>query len=693
MGARSGDASSSPESPDPGEPLGDGLVSLTQHCFGPSGHLAQAAAHYRPRAGQQAMAQAVAQTLQDGAALVVEAGTGVGKTFAYLVPLLLSGQRALVSTGTKALQDQLFDRDLPAVVAALKLPVRVALLKGRNNYLCLHRLQAAPGVLAATDDATWRDLAVVQRWATATASGDLEEVADAARNPNLRPWVSSTADNCLGGKCPVFADCHLQKARREALAADVVVINHHLFFADQAVRESGMAELLPSVQAVVFDEAHQLNEVGVAFLGLQWGSAAVTDLARDLLAAGHTHARGLAPWNDLCNALDSAARQLRLAWPHDATGRMGWSQPEPDGVRPGAFAAALADVQAAAQLAAGAAQLLAETEPDLARMAERAEAMARTAGLLAQPTPADHVRWAEVGHHLRLHQAPLDIAQHLGPMVSASAGHKAWVFTSATLGMGEDMRWFTEPCGLVGATTLKVPSPFDYARQALMVLPSWPKPTEGGHEERVADLVAQAAAVLGGRTLVLTSTTRAMQDISQRLKDHPLMRGLQLLTQGQGSRAALLKEFRQAGEGAATGAASDDLRGAVLVATASFREGIDIPGRALQLVVIDRIGFPPPNDPIVAARSQRIEAAGGRAFASYFLPEAAVVLKQGSGRLIRSESDRGVLVLCDSRLTTMPYGRQLLAALPPMARTQDLGTLDRALQRLLEIEKAPKGLE
>ena len=679
-----------------------GLSSMVRDVFAQGGVLSRAADQFRERSGQTEMALAVARTIDEGGVLVVEAGTGVGKTFSYLVPALLSGERVLLSTATKTLQDQLFGRDLPRLVAALGLPVRTALLKGRGSYLCLHRLNLARHDPSLPERGSIRTLAKIEQWSQATRTGDLAELPGLDERSPLIPLFTSTRENCLGAQCPQFKPCHVNLARREALAADVVVINHHLFFADLAVRESGMAELLPSVRVVVFDEAHQLNETGVQFLGIQLGTGQALDFARDLLAAGLQQARGLVDWTRLVSAVERGARELRLAvgkqWPgaklrwSQAPGAQGDDASEgiaataPEGVPLQAWQAALDLLQSAFEDAAEGLDTVSEISPDFVRLHERAVKLAERAERFARPCALGSVRWVDVGSQLRMVESPLDIAEAVRTRVLKTGSRdpeetgRAWIFTSATLGDDPKLRWFTEPCGLEDAEVLRVQSPFDYAAQAALYVPrSFPKPSDPAHSGAVARLAARGAAALGGRTLVLTTTLRALRTIGDvvRQQFEPLEAAArpEVLVQGELPKRVLMDRFR---EGASAGRA-----GCVLVASASFWEGFDAPGDALQLVVIDKLPFPPPNDPLVEARSQRLEAQGRNAFGEYSLPEAAVALKQGAGRLIRRESDQGVLVVCDTRLVAMGYGKRLIAALPPMRRLETDADYEEAISALV----------
>jgi ATP-dependent DNA helicase DinG len=639
--------------------LSDELVAAVARAFAADGPLARSDPGFRPRPQQDLMAEQIALALQGRHALVAEAGTGVGKTFAYLVPLLLSGRRALVSTATKSLQDQLFLRDLPRLAAALKVPVHLALLKGRASYLCRWRLQQAQLSGQLPDRFAVRALNRVALWAQGTKTGDIAEIEGLDDRSPVIPLVTSTRDNCLGAECPEYRNCHVMQARREAMAADLVVVNHHLFFADLALRDSGVAELLPTVDAAVFDEAHQLLEAGVQFLGTTLATGQAIDFGRDLLAAGLQHARGLQPWADLQAGIEHAARELRLAAAgaiRDVRGMLKLRWDERADELPGPLQA-LAD---AAHAAAAAVAAVAEAAPEFPKLEQRARTLALLAARFSQEAAPDRVRWLDLSpQQARLVESPLDIRDMLTQQREASP--KAWVFTSATLGDDEDLSWFTSTTGLEDAQRLRVGSPFDYAANARVWVPGQlPLPNAAGHPAAVGALAARCAVALGGRSFVLTTTLRVLPLVAEALRAQAaaLGRELTVLVQGSEPRRALLQRF---GDG----------RGCVLIGSQSFWEGIDMPGDALQCVLIDKLPFPPPNDPLVQARIKQIREQGGDPFSEYFVAEAAVSLKQGAGRLIRTESDRGLLVVCDPRMRAMPYGRRLRAALPPMGVLDD----------------------
>ena len=657
------------------------LAQAVQSTFAPGGPLAQAAEGFVARDGQTQLAQAVARTIGQGGVLVAEAATGVGKTFAYLVPALLSGERVLVSTATKTLQDQLFGRDLPRLARALGVPARMALLKGRSSYLCLHRLEFAGESSDLRMTGARHALSKIERWSKTTRTGDLAELPGLDERSPVIPLVTSTRENCLGADCPKFRACHVNLARREAMAADVVVINHHLFFADLAIRESGMAELLPTVRVAIFDEAHQLNETGIQFLGQQLATGQLLDFARDVLGAGLQQARGLCEWTQLASGVEMAARDLRMAVGQvRGASRLRWTAEAPDGVEAVAWQASLARLHTALTDAAAALDTVSELAPDFVRLHERARLLAGRTQRFAAPCDVALVRWADVSQSLRLVESPLDIADTVRTrLLAAPEGEgpaRAWVFVSATLGDDARLSWFTQPCGLQDAEVLRIGSPFDYARQAALYVPAHiARPADPAHSGDVARLAGDAAARLGGRTMVLTTTLRALRSIGDALAERfPVSSGIEVLVQGALPKRVLMDRFRAGNAGGQ--------RGCVLVASASFWEGVDMPGDALQLVIIDKLPFPPPGDPLVEARCRRIESEGRSAFADYSVPEAAVALKQGAGRLIRRETDTGLLVICDTRLTQMGYGRRLLAALPPMRRITNPAEFDAALAAL-----------
>jgi ATP-dependent DNA helicase DinG len=630
--------------------------------FAEGGPLAAHIPGYRVRAQQLELARTILEAIERDAPLVAEAGTGTGKTLAYLVPALLAGGKVIVSTGTKTLQDQLHDRDLPAVRKALASGAVSALLKGRANYVCLHRLERAAleARLGSREEAA--QLRVIERFAAASASGDRAELPDVPEDAPVWQHATSTRENCLGQECPRYQDCFVMKARRAALAADVVVVNHHLFFADVVLRDEGVAELLPACNTIVLDEAHQLPDTARLFFGEILSSARLAELARDarleLVAAG-----GASPALERPAArLEKAARDLRLAFAEEPV-RMAWSQAAS---RP-AFAGALAELGAALAALAAPLEAQAERSEGLKSCARRAVEARELIARLAGGEDANWVRWVEVfGHGLQLHLTPLSCAELFQRQLEEVP--RAWIFTSATLAVGGDFSHYQREMGLEAAAARSWPSPYDFASQALLYVPrSLPSdPNDPGFTEAVVNAALPVIEASRGRAFLLFTTLRALR------RAHDLLRNrLQypLLVQGTGSRSELLARFRRLGN-------------AVLLGSASFREGVDVRGEALSVVVIDKLPFAPPDDPVLAARIDALRAAGGNPFTEFQLPQAILQLKQGAGRLIRDETDRGVLMLCDPRLYSRPYGRLVRASLPPMKPTRELAEVRAFLARI-----------
>lgn len=666
---------------------GAALTAAIDHALGLEGPFAQSQANFKPREGQQQLARAVGDALTESGTLVAEAGTGVGKTYAYLVPLLLSGGKALVSTATKSLQDQLFHRDIPRLREMLSRPVRVALLKGRASYLCVHRMQQARHEYLP-DRHSGRVLERIEWWSQQTRSGDLSELEGLDERSPLIPFVTSNRDNCLGKDCPSYARCHVIQARREAMEADLVVINHHLFFADLRVKDSGVAELLPSVDALVFDEAHQLNSAGTSFLGEQLSSHQWDELAEDVVRTGLQTARTAQPWLAWKDRLQAAGRAFTLACHGPlrdvrASLRVEWS--ERDGRAD--FEAALDGWE---ELTGELLDVLTVLEPqsaDWAKLKQRMGAWRASMARMRMPVNPDRVRWVEVtARHAKLCDSPLDIRHSLDEQRAQSG--RAWIFVSATLGDASGMKWFCEPAGLEDARQLRASSPFEYERLARLYVPrGFPKPAEAeAHAKAVAHLSARLAHALDGRTFVLTTTVKAIQTLSELMRPFFEARESEgsapmlLLKQGDAPKRRLLEQFLEAPR-------------AVLVGSHSFWEGIDVPGDALQCVVIDKLPFPPPNDPVLKAQSDRLVTRGQDPFEALFLTEAAVALQQGAGRLIRSEEDHGLLVITDPRLSNAGYGRKLLASLPPMPRLESEDEVRQWLKclRRLHREKTEVG--
>jgi ATP-dependent DNA helicase DinG len=640
-----------------------------EQIFGRDGPLARAVPGFSTRPEQIAMAAEVSQALRSRGRLVVEAGTGTGKTYAYLVPVLLSGKRVIVSTGTRTLQDQLFRRDLPTISAALGRPVRVALLKGRANYLCLHRLDLAEqqALMRGLRREVATALPHVREWSQYTRQGDIAELARFGEADPLWPWVTSTRDNCIGPDCALFDRCHVTKARREAQASDVVIVNHHLLMADLVLKEEGFGDLLPGADAIVIDEAHQLPEIASTFLGFAISGrqlhAFARDLAAELLAGG------------LRTSISSSFAQTldrRVVDLHDALGGARDRYECPDW--PAVVIESLEAIQFSIAELAKALQDPANASPSIAALRRRAVELKERLGLLlahTQPEAVASVRWAQLaGNGVSFHYVPTDVAGQLGALIEAHSS--AWICTSATLAVGDDFSHFTRRIGIADPATARFGSPFDFARQALLYLPTdIDAPASRRHTTQVIDAALPVLHASGGRAFLLFTSHRALREAAE-----TLLRRLgssmpfPVLVQGDAPREILLKRFREYGN-------------AVLLGTSSFWEGVDVKGAALSVVVIDKLPFAAPDDPLLKARLAAIERNGGNPFFEEQVPQAVIALKQGVGRLIRDQDDFGVIMLCDQRLRTRPYGRIFLKSLPAMRVTQDVSEVAQFLQEKL----------
>ena len=669
------------------------LAARIGEAFDAHGVLARSLAGFRPRDGQRCMAEAVADTLESRGILLVEAGTGTGKTYAYLAPVLEAGLKVVVSTGTKTLQDQLFRRDLPALCGALGRPAHVALLKGRANYLCRHRLELAleeaPGVVRET-----RRLAKIQAWAATTQRGEIAEVAGIPEDAPIWGRVTSNADNCLGQECPEFQRCHVVKARREALKADIVVVNHHLLLADLALKEEGFGELLPGADAVVVDEAHQLPEIAARFFGVSVGTRQVLGIVADARAEALKAGAWQPPFEAVVDALERAARETAAALAGGPGGRIAWPE------LPRGADEALAKLQSAAGALADACEGLGGTSPGLDAVARRARACAARLGTVRDGGEGFELRWVETGKRsASVHAAPIDAGRALAAQITGR--DCGWVFTSATLAVGDDFGAFRDRLGLgaPGApvaeavddgqraddefhatgdqpeappaiATLRLDSPFDFrARTRLYVPQGLPQPSDPDYTRRVVDVAVPLLEASGGRAFLLFTSHRALQYAARLLRPRAEALGFPVLVQGDEPRARLLAEFRRLGN-------------AVLLGTQSFWEGVDVKGPALSVVLIDKLPFAAPDDPLLKARLEAARSAGREPFRDVQLPQAVLSLKQGIGRLIRDTDDAGLAVVCDPRLLGKGYGRVFLASLPPMPLVR---SEDEAVEFLLSL--------
>ncbi|WP_410505592.1 ATP-dependent DNA helicase [Janthinobacterium sp.] len=631
-----------------------------ERLFGAGGPLGPAVGSYRPRRSQTEMAKAIAAAIDGQSTLIAEAGTGTGKTFAYLVPALLWGGKTIVSTGTKNLQDQLFLRDIPTVRAALQAPVSVALLKGRSNYVCHYHLERTlqNGRMTSRDDVG--HLREISRFIKMTSSGDKAELTKVPENALIWNLVTSTRDTCMGAECQYYQDCFVMKARKEAQQADIVVVNHHLFFADVALKDTGVAELLPSANTIIFDEAHQLPDTATLFFGNTVSTSQVLELCRDVLAEGLAHARGI-DWGKTVTVVEKAARDLRLTFPQDIV-RLSLAQIAPSSDFFPALETLKDELDGMVAVLETQAERAETLEQCRSRGVELAQQMARWKFDPKAKVAAgeEAVFWVEAfSSSLQLHQTPLSIAPIFNNQREGVP--RSWIFTSATLAVKNDFKHFSEQMGLAGEPAHTWPSPFDYERQGLLYVPqNLPQPNSIGYTDAVLDCALPIIEAAGGRTFLLCTTLRAVKRAAERLTDEFAKRGLNfpLFVQGERGRTELLDQFRAAGNG-------------VLIGSQSFWEGVDVRGEALSLVIIDKLPFAPPDDPVLAARIEVMEKQGKNGFMHHSLPEAIINLKQGAGRLIRDEGDRGVLMICDPRLISKPYGKRIWQSLPPFKRTRE----------------------
>ena len=637
--------------------------------FGAEGPLARAVPGFTVRREQIVMAGEVASALHSRGRLVVEAGTGTGKTYAYLVPVLLSGKRVIVSTGTRTLQDQLFRRDLPTVAAALGRPVRVALLKGRANYLCLHRLELTEQ--QAVSRGLRREVATalpyVRDWARITQRGDIAELVKFGESEPVWPWVTSNRDNCVGAECAMFERCHVMRARREAQAADVVIVNHHLLMADLVLKEEGFGDLLPGADAIVIDEAHQLPEVASMFLGFAVSSRQLEALAQDLTAELVLNAASSEAATRFTQTIERRTFDLQ-----DALG--GKSERAEFAQWSSATIEALESLEFALEDLTKSLAEVSEGASGLASIKRRAAELSSRLGLILDhgERGAASVRWAQQSRYgVSFHYVPLDVSEQLGELISTHSS--AWICTSATLAVGDSFDHFVRRVGMLDPLTVRLDSPFEFAQQALLYLPKGlDAPSSGRYPQQVVDAALPVLQASGGRAFMLFTSHRALREAADILfrRLGPTL-PFPVLIQGEAPRDALLKRFREFGN-------------AVLLGTSSFWEGVDVKGPALSVVIIDKLPFAVPDDPVLKARLNAIEHRGGNPFMEEQIPQAVIALKQGVGRLIRDHEDFGVIMLCDQRVRTRPYGRIFLDSLPPMPVTHRLEEVTEFLHSRLE---------
>jgi len=629
------------------------VTNLTEF-FGDRSPLKKLLPGFTPRAGQGWMAEAVAEAIANREKLVVEAGTGTGKTFAYLIPALMSGRKTIISTGTKALQDQLYHRDLPLVAKAMGRPVTTALLKGRANYLCTQRLDQV------TEPASvlLEDLNEVREWRYRTTSGDKAELIEVPEDSPIWPLVTSTAENCLGQKCPEYAKCHVVKARKAAQEADLVVVNHHLLLADLAMKEKGFVEFLPGAEAIILDEAHQVPDLAVQFFGVTLGSRELERLVDEARAATLPYSQP--ELNRRIDNLQTAIRNLRADAPRQE-GRHELSEVMTELREPlDVLSHAIRDVEVA--LAD-----LGDASIELEKIHEQIVGIAERLTILTGEDSWDGLRWLEIQpRSLRLHLTPLDVSAKLNGLIDND--FQSWIFTSATLAVGEDFSHFGSRMGLAGVAGLTFPSPFSLDQNGLIYLPpDLPQPSDPSHTEAMLEAVTPLLDFTSGGMFCLFTSHRALNNAKKWFKsNHSVLSGRTLLAQGDAPRDDLLRRFRQIGD-------------AVLLGTGSFWEGVDVRGPALSIVAIDKLPFASPADPLMMARLEYLRRQGANGFMEHQLPLAALSLKQGAGRLLRDHTDYGVVVLCDPRITGKRYGRMFLKCLEPMPSTSALNEVSSFL--------------
>ena len=619
--------------------------------FSPKGVLAQAIKGFKPREAQKVMAKAITDAIKKKQGLVVEAGTGTGKTYAYLVPALRANKKVIISTGSKALQDQLYSRDLPTVVSALHSDEKLALLKGRSNYLCIERFDQQVLVGGELSKEGLADLVSLRSWASVTEEGDISTCSAVAEDSSIWPFVTSNNDNCLGSDCPNYKACFVVKARRKAMDADIVVVNHHLFLADVVVKETGFGELIPAADVMIFDEAHQLPDIASQYFGIQLSSRQLLDLAKDIIIAYRTEVRDMAQLQKSADRLTQSTQDFRLALGDTGfKGNLRDILQQPDVMR------RLQLVEDALVLCYDVIKLAIGRSASLDAAFERVTTYQGRLKRLKETAITGYSYWYECSaRHFILALTPLSVADKFQELMASKAG--SWIFTSATLSVNDKLDYFTQRLGLENTNTLILSSPFDYQNQVLLCVPRYlPEPNQKGTAKQLASMLLPLIEANHGRCFFLCTSYNMMKELAEEFRQTLTM---PVLVQGETSKNKLLAQFTQAGN-------------ALLVATSSFWEGVDVRGDALSCVIIDKLPFTAPDDPLLKARIEDCRLKGGEPFNDVQLPDAVITLKQGVGRLIRDTDDRGVLIICDNRLVMRPYGEVFLQSLPPAPRTRDL---------------------
>lgn len=621
--------------------------------FSSDGALGKAIPGFQARQPQIDMAEAVSSAIKDQTQLVVEAGTGTGKTFAYLVPALLSGKKVIISTGSKNLQEQLYHRDLPLMVNALGFYGQVALLKGRSNYLCLDRLsrQMVESHTNESDPTLLTQLVKVRAWSSETKTGDLGDCDDLPEDSMIIPTITSTNDNCLGKECPSYTDCFVLKARKRAMDSDIVVVNHHLFLADLAIKETGFGELIPEADVFIFDEAHQLPDIASEYFGQSVSSRQIHDLAKDIEIAYRTEAKDMRQLQKVGDKLMQSAMDMRIV-----LGEPGFRGNWREALQSGSIKRELLRLTDSLELAIDVLKIALGRSQLLDTAFERANLIKGRIDRVCDVDITGYSYWYDTSpRHFALHITPLSVADKFLEQIEIKQG--AWIFTSATLAVSGDFKHFTERLGLKPTKQFSLPSPFDYQKQARLCVPRYlPEPNSNGLADKLVRMLAPVIEENDGRCFFLCTSHSMMRELGEKFRE---VLELPVLMQGEMSKQKTLAEFMELGN-------------ALLVATGAFWEGIDVRGDALSCVIIDKLPFAAPDDPLLKARIEDCRLRGGEPFAEVQIPDAVITLKQGVGRLIRDQKDHGALIICDNRLVTRDYGGIFLGSLPPIPRTRDL---------------------
>jgi len=630
-------------------------LSSVKEAFAEEGALAKAISGFSPRQAQTDMALDVADAITKQSSLIVEAGTGTGKTFAYLIPAFLSlsskePKKIMVSTGTKNLQEQLFHKDIPLIKKALSSNAQVALLKGRANYLCSYRLAQYQNSRGQLDAQMLQDLVKIKTWANGTESGDIGELVNVAEDSSVFPYVTSTVDNCLARDCPDYESCYLVRARQKATDADIIVVNHHLFFADMALKDTGFGELIPKSQVMIFDEAHQIGDIASEYFGEAFSTKQLMDLCTDVLQVHRSSLTDVKQLGLAAEKLQKTCQEFRLLFNYDPE-RGNWREKHNLPQFKQKFSNLKVDLDFLYQVI----KLCISRNEAIDNCFDRAVALLAQYDVMANVNALGMSFWYETTpRSVVLHQTQLNVSEKLSHFVKESGA--GWIFTSATLAVDNSFSHFSEHLGLANAKQLMLDSPFDYQQQSQLVVPRYlPQANDKNRAQKLANLAQPLIAASKGACFMLFTSYRVMNQVAELLAeqiDNPL------LVQGQMAKRKLLEQFVEQDS-------------AVLLATASFWEGIDVRGDKLTCVIIDKLPFASPDDPLLQARCEDVRRQGGEPFSQIQLPQAVIALKQGVGRLIRDVSDRGVLVICDDRLVNKPYGETFLKSLPDMKRSRD----------------------